>query len=1004
MSKNTEKKKKPFWKRLLKWTGISFVVIFIILLLIPILFKDQIIQLIKDEANSSLNAELDFGDADLTFISTFPNLTLTIKDISLKGKDDFSDIYLAKINTTTLKLDFWSALFGDQFEIQEVYLEEPILHIKVLENGKANYDIAIADTTQTESTEPTSAFKLSLNYYKIKDGDITYDDAYYLTYIHLPKMNHSGNIKIDDVIYTIDTETKSDGLTFGYDGFNYLSNSVADINCELEIAMPESEMKLTFKKNEAIINALKLHFDGDMLMKDDFMDFNFTFNTLDQTFSSLLSIVPGVFTEDFGSIKTDGDIELSGSLNGKYSETDMPGFDLTTKISNAYLQYPDLPSKLEKINLDLNISREEGPDLNNLLVDLKKLSLEFLENKIDATLFLSNIMKDPNIKSNLKTYVNLSQIGNVIPLSEGESYSGIVTSDINLKGKLSSIENEKYDEFDANGELKIEEMNYASTSLNYPVSISEMLFKFSPESLNLVTFDSKIGNSDLHSEGVLSNYLAYFLKDETLEGALKVHSNYLDLDQLMYEDAENVSTTSTNETTITQDSIPAEVFQIPENINFSLATTISKMKYDSLELKNVVGNIQLKEGVASLKEIKMDIFDGNIKLNGDYRALNPKRAKIDFAYDINNLDFKQAFNYFNTVQKYASIAQYCNGKFSTSMTIEAELDENYSPIYESISGLGDFKSSQVKLDNIPLLEKATQLIKIKELKNQTLQNLNLSYEFKEGKIWVKETPIKLGKIDSKLSGTTSFTQELDYVWDAILPSEMFGNNANEIANNLLSLLNDKTGTNVSVPKNIPVKFNIGGTITNPTLVSNLKQTAEDTKQDLIDQGTQIIKDKLSEQAKKILEDAQKEADKLIAQAKAQADALRTESENAAKKIEEEADNLQKKAKEETQKQADKLKKEGYDAAQKLIDNAKNPLEKIAAEKAAEKLRQETDKKVETLLNNANKTTDDAHKSSYDKAKKVRDEGNTKANTIENTAQSQADNIMNNANAQVDKLK
>ena len=73
MGKSTSKKKKSFIKRLLKWTGITFLVLIILILLLPVLFKDQIVQFIKDEANARLNAELDFGEVNLSLLSRFQN-------------------------------------------------------------------------------------------------------------------------------------------------------------------------------------------------------------------------------------------------------------------------------------------------------------------------------------------------------------------------------------------------------------------------------------------------------------------------------------------------------------------------------------------------------------------------------------------------------------------------------------------------------------------------------------------------------------------------------------------------------------------------------------------------------------------------------------------------------------------------------------------------------------------------------------------------------------------
>ena len=97
MEKKEPKKKKSFIKRLLKWTGITFLVLIILIILLPVLFKDQIVQFIKDEANASLKAELDFGEVDLGLLSTFPRFSLEINDLTLTGIEEFEGIELEDI-------------------------------------------------------------------------------------------------------------------------------------------------------------------------------------------------------------------------------------------------------------------------------------------------------------------------------------------------------------------------------------------------------------------------------------------------------------------------------------------------------------------------------------------------------------------------------------------------------------------------------------------------------------------------------------------------------------------------------------------------------------------------------------------------------------------------------------------------------------------------------------------------------------------------------------------
>ena len=53
-------------KKLLKILAALLLLALAALIVIPILFKDDIVQLVKDETNNALTAEVDFGDFELS--------------------------------------------------------------------------------------------------------------------------------------------------------------------------------------------------------------------------------------------------------------------------------------------------------------------------------------------------------------------------------------------------------------------------------------------------------------------------------------------------------------------------------------------------------------------------------------------------------------------------------------------------------------------------------------------------------------------------------------------------------------------------------------------------------------------------------------------------------------------------------------------------------------------------------------------------------------------------
>lgn len=1002
MGKKTKKNKKSLIKRLLKWTGITFLVLIILIILLPILFKDQIVQVIKDAANGSLNAELDFGEVNLSLLSTFPKFSLEINDLTITGIDEFEGIELLDIKQTKLKLSLWSVISGDQYEISSVGLVEPKIHIMVLEDGKANYDIALSDSTEIDQEVDESApLKLALEEYYIENGSLIYDDQLYAIYIQLDDLNHKGSASVNGTTYAVETLSDVGGVTFGYDNVDYLSQVVSDIKCNMEIDMPENEMKFTFKENEVVFNELGLSFDGWFLMTDKIMDMDISFGAHKQPFSSLLSMIPGIYSPDFGDMKTDGNLVFEGKVFGEFSEESMPGFNLDLSVSKAWFQYPDLPGKVDEIGLDVNVNREAGIDLNNTKVDVNKFHMEFVGNEIDASLKLRNIITDPSIESKINTFLDLSKLTEIIPMEEGESYSGIITSNIALKGNVSALEKEDYENFKATGVLKIAQMNYQTSASNCVPAIDSMLFQFAPQYLDLTYFEAKIGESDLHADGRIDNYMEYFLKDEILTGSFNIASNYFNVDELMYADPNApASEEAASEEAIsatTSDSLVTETIDIPDNINFNLETKIEKMLYDSLQVSSFTGGIVVNQGVAILNGMTMNVFDGSIELDGSYRSISKDRAHIDMNINIENLDIPKAALYFNTIEKMAPMAKYCAGNFSTSLNMVTDIDANMEPIYESLTGNGKVNTSKVIVRDFPVLLKISEALKMDKLKTQTLENVNITYEFRDGKIWIEPFDVKMGKINTNIEGTTSFLQELDYKIKMEIPQSMFGGEAA----GLLSSLKDAAGVvGVDLEDNIPVKIGIGGTASNPIITTDLKGQAQNVVEDVIEE----VKDKVYDEAKKILEDAQIQADKLIAEAKVRSEQIMVAGKASGEKIRKESLAAGNTVKTEGKKVAEKFRKGGYAQAQKLIENANNPIKKKAAEIAAKKMNIETDKKAEKMISEANIKGDKVIAEGESKAKKVESESETTAQEVEDTAQIQADKIMSEANAKAEKIK
>ena len=422
----------------LKWTliivGGLFALILIAAIILPIVFKDDIKAAVDKELAKSVNADVIFEDFSLSFFRHFPNATAQLKDLGVINRAPFDGQVLFATEEFEVEVNIMDILFGDQLRVKGISLIRPVINIKVNEDGKANYDIAVpsADTAAVESE--SEDFSFGIDHWEIVDGDVSYDDRTLPYLLVIKGMNHTGRGDFTQDVFDLYTNTVADTVTTSFDGSEYLTNKRAEIDATLTIS--EEYSKYEFKENSLKINDFGMSFDGWLKMNENDFDMDLSFKSPENTFKSLLSIVPGMYTEDFGRIDTKGDLAFSGAVKGKYSENQMPAFNLNLLVKDAMFKYPDLPTAVENINVDLLVDNKDGV-VENTVIDLKKLHLDFGANPVDARALVTK-MYPTNVDASVAAKLNLGELSKMFPM-DGLEMKGSYALNLSAKGVYDSL-------------------------------------------------------------------------------------------------------------------------------------------------------------------------------------------------------------------------------------------------------------------------------------------------------------------------------------------------------------------------------------------------------------------------------------------------------------------------------------------------------------------------------------------------------------------------------------
>ena len=958
LGNKTPKVKKSLGKRILKWSGISLLVVLMLLIAIPLIFQKKIFQMVLDEANKSLLADVKIEDYNLTLVSSFPNLILELKDVKISGRDEFKGIDLIDAKSIEAKLNLRS-LFSDQVKIDRIRINDASIQVQINKSGKANYDITIPDTLDDVDQEPSN-FALNLKSYELSNINLNYDDATDGTKVVITQLNHSGSGDLTEAIVDFKTKTSIEALTLISGGVPMLlaTKTEADFNMLLE--SKDKNMHITLKENQLKLNDFITSYNGSLDMMEDYMEFDLNLDASRATFASFLSLIPSVYRTGYESMITKGSFQLDGYLKGKLTETAMPGFQFKLLVNDAAFSYPDLSAGFKNIAIDLIAKRAEGPDLDNTTLDIKKFNLDFLENTVRADMFLASMMSDPNIKANMLAKVDLSTLDQVMPMLPGEAYKGKMDAYMHFSGRMSAIEKERYEDFEASGFLTLLGFNYASPDFAKPILIHTAEMEFSPSFLVVKNTDLQVGNTDMVLNGRVDNYLAYLFRNELLRGSFNLTSKYMDLDELMgLESGSETSSTDAGAQENTEDA-----FLVPSNLDMTLNANISKMKYDGMIFDKMSGTVGIKQSVASLNDFQMDAFGGSMGLNGKYNTQNAKEPQVDFDYTMRNVDIKSLGEQFMTIEKLMPIVKHIDGRLNTNFSLNSKLTSNLDVVLESLTGLGDFSMKTLKIGGFEPLNKLSNELKMPQLSSQTLKDVAATFKILDGKInLVKPMNLKMDKIQvTNIQGWTSLTQNINYTMTMLVPKELIpGDLVKTIEQGLSKIGGIAQKLNLKgIPALIPVKVTVLGTVTKPEIKTDFKETIQrlsgnlkDQAKDLVNEKVKEVKDTVTkvisnkveevksdllERKQKLLDDAQKQADQIKLAAKIQADIVRGEA----------------------NKRADNLK-----AA------ARNPIEKAAADRTA---------------------------------RGIREEGEKNAKKIEDEAKKRADQIMGEAREQADKLK
>jgi hypothetical protein len=807
--------------------------------------------------SSSFKIKLEkysISDGYIFYRDETSNMQAEISGLDHEGSGDItSDVF-----TLTTKTKALSANFNYEGVPYLINAETGINSDIIIDNGKSKYSFKDADITLNN-------LKLTADGFFQIDNDSTYSmdvkfnalsnefknflsliPAIYKT--DFDKIKTSGTAAFKGFVkglysptqlpaYSVDLDIKD-----GFFQYPDLPQPVKNINIAMQVSNADGVMDHT------IVDVNKGHLE----MGSDPIDFHLLFKNPETT-KYIDAVVKGNlnlsnvsrFVKLEEGTKLEGTVAADAFAKGSLTAIEKQKGDFNAggffAISNLYYASKDFPQPIQNGNFKIELANSGGI-ADATTINVTQGHLELGKDPFDFTLKLSQPVSAMNFSGAAKGRFTLDNVHQFTALEPGTTVKGLLDADVNFSGSKADIDKKNYDKINTTGIVNLNNISYVSKDYPDGVNIQTAQLKFNPQNVALNNFAGDFQKTHITANGVLNNLIGYALHNQELQGSINVAA-----DKIMLNDWMGTADTATS---TASSSAP---FPVPANINLTLNAKADAVQYDKVTYNNVRGALIVKDETVRLQNVQTEALDGSIAFDGSYSTKQSKtKPDISLSYNVKDVDIQKAFYAYNTMQKLMPMGKFLAGKLTSQFSMIGKLDEKMFPDLTSLTGNGNLLLIQGILSKFQPLEKLASTLDVTELKDISIKDIKSHFEFANGKMLVKPFNVKVKDIEMQVGGMHGFDQSIDYIIGMKVPRKYLGTNGNSLVNNLAAQANSK-GIPVSLSDMVDLNVKMSGSITNPIIKTDLKQTAGDVSKQLQQQATAFVQQK-TEETKQTLKD------------------------------------------------------------------------------------------------------------------------------------------------------
>ncbi len=693
--------------------------------------QDKIIQAFVSEINNYLDVEAKVEQIDLNIFEHWPFVAVELKNASIRGANcGISEPLLSLEKLSILANPI--AIFKGDFNIRRIYLENGRIYI-FRDQRCSNYNIL---KKNSEKGERVKLERIILsNVFLDYESRIEHQNFNF----YAEKAIVSGQINDNEII--ADHNGKWKVLKLKSDNFKFDSEELIELN---------HNFKMGLKSKFILISNLKAYLYSSNIEGEAVLDLlgnqsEISISSKEFQIEKLNNFLNPEVKKYIVDYDLDGKFAFDITLNSNVSKNKW-ACDLTIKSQSIKLK---VKKPEQAIRIDELMANWKFSDLSKWKIS--SLNLQSIKGKNDNADFSASLkivdFNKPKIKAQLFTSQKVELISSILNLPIKNNAQGIIDIDLSYNGLLPNKKSGFPQGAELSGILTLNEIQFETIEPSVLIKDMNGQLVYDNGLLTVQSLQASTVKSDFKLSGTVSNSMDYFLRENSrMFIETSVTSDFINLEEWINDSDEK------NE----------YILKLPDRIYHKHHLNIKKLNFKRFKAQNINGDLSIKNQTLQIDSVRMNVAGGQIMINMDLDARNPKRIEWFTSGNLKNVYIDSVFYIFKNFNQEFIQQRHLEGQLTASFTgfmisddhLKFNTDKHIFSINSSISN--------GRLILFEPLQAVSKFIREDDL-------MNLKFEELENEIFIKNSLITLPKMSISsnirtinVQGTHTFDNHINY--------------------------------------------------------------------------------------------------------------------------------------------------------------------------------------------------------------------------------------------------